>query len=103
MPINLGSDAPTVLVRRAAFEGAALDRAAVDEALGLTAEEFRVEGGLIALGPLVGEDTAGVAVELLERAGLVYYDDFIEVPGSWPSWVRLYAMAADGRGGSAAS
>ncbi len=99
MPIRLGVDAPTVLVRREAFEAASLDRAAIDDALGLTADEFRVEGALVAIGPLVGEDTVGVAIELLERAGLAYYDDFIEVPGSWPAWVQLYAMASGSAAG----
>ncbi|MCU0633836.1 MAG: hypothetical protein MUE41_03085 [Gemmatimonadaceae bacterium] len=94
MALTLGADAPTLLIRRAAFERAGLDRAALDDALTLTAEEFRMEGALIAVGPLVGEDTSAQAIELLERAGLVYYDDFIEVPGNWPAWIRLYAMAA---------
>ncbi|MCU0646860.1 MAG: hypothetical protein MUF00_02585 [Gemmatimonadaceae bacterium] len=94
MALTLGADAPTMLIRRDAFERAGLDRSALDEALSLTADEFRVEGTLIAVGPLVGEDTSAQAIELLERAGLAYYDDFIEVPGNWPAWVRLYAMAA---------
>jgi hypothetical protein len=94
MALSLGADAPTLLIRRAAFERAGLDRTALDEVLSLTADEFRVEGGLLAVGPLVGEDTTAAAVELLERAGLVYFDDFIEMPAAWPSWVRLYAMAA---------
>lgn len=96
MPLSLGADAPTLLIRRSAFERAGLDRSALDEALTLLPDEFRVEGALIALGPLVGEDSAMAAIELLERAGLVFYDDFIELPGNWPSWVKLFAMAGDG-------
>jgi hypothetical protein len=94
MALALGADAPTLVIRRSAFERAGLDRAAIDDALTLTADEFRVEGSLIAVGPLVGEDTAQQAIELLERAGLTYFDDFIEIPASWPDWVRLYAAGA---------
>ena len=68
--------------------------AQVDEALGLTPDEFRIEGALIAIGPLVGEDTLSELIERLEEVGLVYYDDFFELSGNWPEWLRLFAMDA---------
>jgi hypothetical protein len=71
-----------------------MTRAQVDEALGLTPEEFRIEGSLIAIGPLVGEDTLTELIERLEATGLVYYDDFFELSGNWPEWIRLFAMDA---------
>jgi hypothetical protein len=71
-----------------------MTRAQVDEALGLTPEEFRIEGSLIAIGPLVGEDTLSELIERLEATGLVYYDDFFELSGNWPEWIRLFAMDA---------
>ena len=71
-----------------------MTRAQVDEALGLTPDEFRIEGALIAIGPLVGEDTLSDLIERLENAGLVYYDDFFELSGNWPEWLRLFAMDA---------
>jgi hypothetical protein len=94
MPLTIPSTAPTLLIRKAAFERAELSRAQIDEALGLTPDEFRLEGTLIAIGPLVGEDTLSDLIERLEQAGLVYYDDFFELSGNWPDWLRLFAMEA---------
>jgi hypothetical protein len=94
MPLPIDGSAPTLLIRKAAFERAGLSRAQFDEALLLTADEFRVEGSLIAVGPLVGEDTMSELIEQLEAAGLVYFDDFFELSGNWPDWVRLFAMDA---------
>lgn len=92
MPLILPNTAPTVLIRKSAFERVEMTRAQVDEALGLTPDEFRIEGSLIAIGPLVGEDTLSELIERLEQAGLVYYDDFFELSGNWPEWLRLFAM-----------
>ena len=86
--------APTLLIRKHAFERVGLTRAQFDEALTLTPDEFRVEGGLIAVGPLVGEDTLTELIALLEERGLVYYDDFFELSGNWPAWLRLFVMDA---------
>jgi hypothetical protein len=94
MPLPIDGSAPTLLIRKAAFERAGLSRAQFDEALLLTADEFRMEGSLIAIGPLVGEDTMSELIEQLEAAGLVYFDDFFELSGNWPDWVRLFAMDA---------
>ncbi len=92
MPISLTHSAPTVLIRRTAFENAGLTRAQFDEALNLTADEFRVEGGLIAIGPLVGDTTIDLIADL-EQVGLIYHDDFFEMSGNWPAWLRLFTMS----------
>ena len=94
MPLILPNTAPTLLIRKSAFERVEMTRAQVDEALGLTPDEFRIEGALIAIGPLVGEDTLSDLIERLENAGLVYYDDFFELSGNWPEGLRLFAMDA---------
>jgi len=94
MPLSIDGTAPTLLIRKASFERVGLTRAQFDEALALTADEFRVEGSLVAIGPLVGEDTIGDLIVQLEEAGLVYFDDFFELSGNWPDWVRLFAMDA---------
>ena len=94
MPLILPNTAPTLLIRKSAFERVEMTRAQVDEALGLTPDDFRIEGALIAIGPLVGEDTLSELIERLEGAGLVYYDDFFELSGNWPEWLRLFAMDA---------
>ena len=93
MPIALSHTAPTLLIRRSAFERVALSRQQIDEALGLTDEEFRLEGALIAVGPLVGETALTELIEALEGAGLVYFEDFFELSGNWPEWLTLYAMS----------
>ncbi|HKG90486.1 MAG TPA: hypothetical protein VKA84_01265 [Gemmatimonadaceae bacterium] len=97
MPLDIPAGNPTLLVRREAFERAGLVRSAIDDRLNLTADEFRVEGALIAIGPLVGETGAleGL-VEELEGLGLVYFDDFFELSGNWPGWLRLYGAAGGG-------
>lgn len=92
MPIPLSGDAPTLFVLRDAFERVELTRQQVDHALGLTADEFRVEGQLIAIGPIVGESALTDLIETLEARGLVYYDDFFEMSGNWPTWLKLFAM-----------
>ncbi|HET7563426.1 MAG TPA: hypothetical protein VFJ96_00420 [Gemmatimonadaceae bacterium] len=93
MPLEMVSGAPTVLIRKAAFERAGLVRAAIDARFNLTADEFRVEGSVIAIGPLYEDDALGTLIEELEAVGLVYFDDFFEVPGNWPSWFRMLVMS----------
>ena len=93
MPLALAHDAPTMLVRRSAFERVGLTRSAIDDRLDLTPEEFRVEGGLIAIGPLHAEHAVGELTDELEAVGLVYFEDFFEVSGNWPEWLRLYGRS----------
>ena len=92
MALSLSGDAPTLFILRHAFERAELTRQQVDEVLGLTPDEFRVEGQLIAIGPLVGETALTELIESLESRGLVYYEDFFELSGNWPAWLKLFAM-----------
>jgi hypothetical protein len=96
MPLDVQSGAPTLFIRREAFERAALTRAQLDDRLGLTQDEFRVEGQLVAVGPLVGETGIEELVAELEGLGLVYFDDFFELSGNWPEWIRLLVMSAAG-------
>jgi hypothetical protein len=95
MPLSIPSDASTLVIRKGAFERAGLTRAALDERLNLTAEEFRVERELIAIGPVHAVEELAATVEELERVGLVYFDDFFELSGNWPEWLRIYAAAGD--------
>lgn len=98
MPLELSYQRVIVLIRQSAFERAGLSRQAIDERYNLTEEEFRVEDGLVALGPLPSDDMLPQLVEDLESTGLVYFEDFFELSGNWPEWLRLYARAARGRG-----
>ncbi len=94
MPIPLAANATTLLFQKSAFEKAGLTRAGLDEWLNLTPEEFRVEGDLIAVGPVYDAEALQALVVALEDKGLAYFDDFFEMSGNWPDWVALHAMAA---------
>lgn len=91
MPLELPTGTPSLLIRREAFERAGITRAAIDERLGLTDQEFRVEGELILIGPILEEDALQGLFDDLEQAGLVYFDDFFELSGNWPEWLVLFA------------
>jgi hypothetical protein len=94
MPLKLSHDAPTLLIRKRAFEQHALARADFDVALKLTADEFRVEGDLIAIGPVYDSEGLTQVIADLEARGLVYFEDFFDLSGNWPAWLFVYAMAS---------
>ncbi|MEO6878312.1 MAG: hypothetical protein ABI205_07520 [Gemmatimonadaceae bacterium] len=50
-----------------------------------------MDGDLVAIGPIHGAagDTLGDLISELERLGLVYFDDFFELSGNWPDWLKL--------------
>jgi hypothetical protein len=98
MPLELSHGRAVVLIRQSSFEHNGLTRNAIDERYNLTDAEFRVEDGLIALGPLPSEDMLTELIEDLENSGLVLFDDFFELSGNWPDWLTLYARGAKGRG-----
>jgi hypothetical protein len=94
MPLSVAQGVPTLFFRREAYERAGLTRVALDARLGLTDAEFRVEGDLLALGPIYDIDALGTLVDELESNGLTYYEDFFELSGSWPEWLAVLARAA---------
>ncbi len=91
MPFEVPAGQSMLLVRKQAFEAAGLARSAIDERLGLAADEFRVEGDLIAIGPIPGDIDIREMLDELEGAGLVYFDDYFELSGNWPEWLKLWA------------
>lgn len=95
MALPISSGAPTLFIRRQAYESSDLSRAEIDDRLGLTADEFRVEGDCIAIGPIHGEqgDALIQLVSDLESRGLAYFEDFFELSGNWPGWLKLYASS----------
>lgn len=93
MPLKVPGTNSTVFIRREAFETAKLQRVELDEAFNLTDAEFRLEGELIAIGPLPSDDDLPKLVERLEERGLVYFDDFFELSGNWPSWLDVFVQA----------
>ena len=72
-------------------------RSAIDERFALTPEEFRVEGDIIAIGPLHGDDAIAALSEHLEASGLVYFDDFVEMSGNWPAWLGVWVTGRRAR------
>lgn len=94
MPLSIVSGAPTLFIRRTAYERAGISRALIDERLGLTPEEFRVEGALISIGPITGEHSLVDIIGELESSGLIYFEDFFELTGNWPDWIKLLAAAS---------
>ena len=51
-------------------------------------------GLLVVVGPLVGEDAFADLIGELESTGLVYFEDFFELSGNWPEWLRVLVMGA---------
>ena len=92
MPMSVSEGLPTVFIVKEAFERAGLMRPELDARFNLTDQEFRVEGQLIAIGPLPSDEMVGPLLEFLESRGLVYFDEVFELSGNWPSWLRLFAM-----------
>src|SRR5215207_7339472 len=97
MPLRIPESASSLLIRRPAFEQAGLARAEIDAFLELTDEEFRVEGDIVAIGPVFDADALSELVAELEKRGLVYFDDFFELSGNWPAWLSIYAMGKTAR------
>ena len=93
MAVDVPVGAPTLFIRKSAYDRSGLTRAALDERLGLTAEEFRVERELVVIGPVHAGDDFTALVDELEQLGLVYFDDFFELSGNWPEWLRIYAAS----------
>ena len=91
MPLQVHPGAPTLFIRRSAYERAGLVRAQLDDRLGLTADEFRVEGDVVAIGPVYDADALASLMAQLEDLRLAYYDDFFELTGNWPEWLTVFA------------
>ena len=91
MPLELAPNHPSLLIRRRAFERAGITRAAIDERLGLTDLEFRVEADLIVVGPIHDDAAFQDLVSDLEGAGLTHFEDFFDLSGNWPEWLVLFA------------
>jgi hypothetical protein len=86
-----------MLIRREAFERSGLVRSTIDERFALTPDEFRVEGDIVAIGPLHEDDAIVALSEQLEESGLVYFDDFVEMSGNWPAWLGVWVTARRAR------
>ena len=97
MPLRIPESASTLVIRRPSFEQAGLVRAEIDALLELTDEEFRVEGDLVAIGPVFDANALNELVAELENRGLVYFDDFFELSGNWPAWLTIFAMGKSDR------
>jgi hypothetical protein len=97
MPLTIDAGRPSILIRREAYENAVLARSELDSRFNLTDAEFRVERDLIVVGPLASDDLIGPITDYLEEAGLTYFDDFFELSGNWPEWLRIYVGQETGK------
>ena len=82
-----------LFIKRDAYERSGITREAIDERLNLTADEFRVDGQLVVIGPLTDVTALRETLDEFEEAGLAYFDEYFELSGNWPSWIRLYASS----------
>ena len=96
MPLQIPHGAPTLFIRRSAYERVGLVRSALDVKLGLTDEEFRVEGDLVVIGPVFDADAFADVVHEIESLGLTYFDDYFELSGNWPDWVAVLVGSSAG-------
>jgi hypothetical protein len=103
MPLPIPSGAPTLFIRRSAYESSGLVRLAIDERLGLTSNEFRVEGDLVVIGPAYDAEAFATLLDELEQLGLSYYEDFFELSGNWPEWLSVLAGSVGAAGRSSPS
>lgn len=103
MPLLVTQGVPTLFIRRQAYERTGLTHAALDDRLGLTDAEFQVDGDLVALGPVYDVEALGTLVDELEGTGLVYFEDFFELSGSWPEWLEVLVRATGGKSAKGAS
>jgi len=70
MPLSVDDGRATIFIRKEAFEREGLTRGEIDQRFNLTDAEFRVEGGLIAIGPLPSDDMVGPIMSTSSRAAL---------------------------------
>ena len=90
MQQEIPSGLSMLFIKRVAYERADLTRAAIDDRLNLTPDEFKADGTMIYIGPLPDDTAVREIIDDLEAAGLVYFDDFFELSGNWPTWLRLF-------------
>jgi hypothetical protein len=90
MAQEIPSGQAMLFIKRDAYERVGLTRAAIDQRLNLTPDEFRVEGALVMVGPLPDDTGLRDLFDELEETGLVYFDDYFELSGNWPAWLRLF-------------
>src|SRR5829696_4625330 len=79
MAQEIPSGQAMLFIKRDAYERVGLTRAAIDQRLNLTPDEFRVEGALVMVGPLPDDTSLRDLFDELEETGLVYFDDYFEL------------------------
>ena len=93
MPQEIPAGQSILFIRRDAYERTGITRQSIDRRLGLTADEFRVEGQLVMIGPIPDDTALRDILDDLEDTGLVYFEDYFELSGNWPSWIRLFVAS----------
>jgi hypothetical protein len=91
MALDVPAGQSLLFIRKDAYERSGLTREALDRRLNLTADEFRVDGGLVVIGPFPDDAEIRELLDELEEVGLRYFDEYFELSGNWPPWLRLIA------------
>lgn len=91
MPLEVPAGQSMLFLRKDAYERSGLSREAIDVRLNLAPDEFRVEGSLVIVGPFPDDVELRGVLDELEAVGLVYFDEYFELSGNWPPWLRLFA------------
>jgi len=47
----------------------------------------------VLIGPLPDDSALRDLFDEMEKVGLVYFDDYFELSGNWPDWLKLYAAS----------
>ena len=83
-----------LVIQRSALDAHGITRAQVLEALEAGCPLAENED-LMSFGPSFGQEACDEFVRRLESLGLVYFDDFFDLPLSHPDWLKFSADYAD--------
>lgn len=80
-----------IVVKKVALNVKSLTRSQLFEIMDAESP-FDEDEDLLSFGPHFGEEAAKEFIKRLEKAGLVYYDDFFELSEIVPQWCQLYIV-----------
>lgn len=89
MALEVPAGQSMLFIRKDAYERSGLTRETIDRRLNLTPDELRVDGPLVAIGPFPDDAELRQVLDELEALGLEYFEEYFELSGNWPSWLRL--------------
>jgi hypothetical protein len=79
-----------IIIRRHSLVERDVSLHSILEVLGVK-EPFDINDELLTFGPSFGQEALDVLTNRLIELGLVYFDDFFEFVGDFPTWCRFHA------------